>query len=68
MLSLSPSCSRDFALRLTDDSFSWRADDPKLTAGVPAAVQLVGMRWRDEELLSLGEVVANLCDSKNWKQ
>lgn len=42
--------------------------DPKLTAGVPAAVQLVGMRWRDEELLSLGEVVANLCDSKNWKQ
>lgn len=43
-------------------------DDPQLTANVPAAVQLVGRRWRDEELLGLGEIVAGLCGSKNWKQ
>lgn len=43
-------------------------DDPQLTANVPAAVQLVGRRWRDEELLGLGEIVSDLCGSKNWKQ
>lgn len=44
------------------------ADDPQLTAKMPAAVQLVGRRWRDEDLLGLGEIVADLCDSKNWKK
>ncbi|GAA5864174.1 hypothetical protein JCM3774_001244 [Rhodotorula dairenensis] len=54
---------------LSEDDAKFRSDyDPQLTANVPAAVQLVGRRWRDEELLGLGEIVADLCNSKNWKK
>ncbi|GAA5965928.1 hypothetical protein JCM8115_000750 [Rhodotorula mucilaginosa] len=54
---------------LNEEDEKFRGDyDPQLTANVPAAVQLVGRRWRDEELLGLGEIVSDLCGSKNWKQ
>ncbi|GAA6018594.1 hypothetical protein JCM8202_000574 [Rhodotorula sphaerocarpa] len=54
---------------LNDEDALFLSDyDPQLTAGVPACVQIVGRRWRDEELLGLGEIVANLCGSKDWKQ
>ena len=47
-------------------------DDPQLTANVPAAGPRLGLRvgggGGDEELLGLGEIVAGLCGSKNWKQ
>jgi Asp-tRNA(Asn)/Glu-tRNA(Gln) amidotransferase A subunit family amidase len=33
---------------------------------MPAGIQLVGRRWQDEELLGLGEVVADVIGSKNW--
>ncbi|GAA5983556.1 hypothetical protein JCM10908_000333 [Rhodotorula pacifica] len=55
------------ALSEEDDKF--RSDyNPQLTANVPVTVQLVGRRWRDEELLGLGEIVSELVGSKNWKQ
>ncbi|KWU46948.1 amidase [Rhodotorula sp. JG-1b] len=54
---------------LSEEDEKFRGDyDPQLTANVPVAVQLVGRRWRDEELLGLGEIVSDLCGSKNWKQ
>ncbi|GAA5864169.1 hypothetical protein JCM3774_001242 [Rhodotorula dairenensis] len=54
---------------LSEEDEKFRSEyDAQLTANVPAAVQLVGRRWRDEELLGLGEIVADLCDSKNWKK
>lgn len=58
----------DPELTRSDVGVAAGADDPQLTAGVPACVQIVGRRWRDEELLGLGEIVANLCGSKDWKQ
>ncbi|GAA5822234.1 hypothetical protein JCM3770_005859 [Rhodotorula araucariae] len=42
--------------------------DPALTAGMPVAVQVVGRRWRDEEALALGEIVADIVGSKAWEQ
>ncbi|BGP40209.1 hypothetical protein JCM10449v2_004167 [Rhodotorula kratochvilovae] len=42
--------------------------DPALTSGMPVAVQVVGRRWRDEEALALGELVAGIVGSKAWEQ
>ncbi|GAA6003800.1 uncharacterized protein JCM10292_003380 [Rhodotorula paludigena] len=41
--------------------------DPDLTAGMPAAIQVVGRRWREEDLLAVAEVVAAAVASKDWK-
>lgn len=46
---------------------SARADDVDLTAGLPVAVQVVGRRWRDEEVLAVGETVAGIIGSKSWE-
>lgn len=39
-----------------------------MTAGLPVAVQVVGQRWRDEEVLAVGQIVADIVGSKNWEQ
>ncbi|GAA5904101.1 hypothetical protein JCM5296_000334 [Sporobolomyces johnsonii] len=42
------------------DQQFYDAYDPNVTAGMPASVQIVGKRWRDEELLGIGEAAAKV--------
>ncbi|KPV74611.1 uncharacterized protein RHOBADRAFT_36508 [Rhodotorula graminis WP1] len=42
--------------------------DSTLTAGLPVALQVVGQRWRDEEVLAVGQIVADIVGSQKWEQ
>ncbi|GAA6006957.1 hypothetical protein JCM10207_009151 [Rhodosporidiobolus poonsookiae] len=43
-----------------EDQACYDSYDPVLTAGMPAAVQVIGRRWQDEELLGIGEIVSKV--------
>ncbi|GAA6038197.1 hypothetical protein JCM8097_005789 [Rhodosporidiobolus ruineniae] len=55
--------NKDFTPLNEMDQQIYDAYDPSVTAGMPGAVQLVGRRWQDEELLALGERVCGVFEA-----
>ena len=57
-LNVSPSCPS----YLTEIDHSALADDPKVVDGAPCAIQVVGRRLQDEELLGGAQVIADVLE------
>ncbi len=47
------------------DTMLIRLDDPELFAGAPAALQIVGPKWGDEQLLKDVEIIDLVLNSKS---
>ncbi|GAA6027662.1 hypothetical protein JCM8097_007971 [Rhodosporidiobolus ruineniae] len=48
----------DFVPLTKADEDVWATYDPEATAGMPTSIQIIGRRWKDEELLAVCERVA----------